>query len=197
MLHTYNMNKILSSKEICRLFGISESSLRDWEKKGHLKSVLINGIKKFSTQEVDVMFKSLNKKGKIDPLPYHDWFYWFFQSELTKVKIDNFNDYLKVFPCMEKVFKEASDHKYSSDRLENYNFEKISRPDSPLAHHKIHFVPKKTHPQLKFCSSIEPICFNVYFDEIELINNDIVMYVEYSRIEPFYIVLCYNPKENI
>jgi signal peptidase I len=189
-------NGHLSSKDVCRFFGISESTLRDWEKKGAIKSVDVNGLKKFSVQEVDVMFRSMDKKGQVNKI-FPDWFYYAYEDPVVGKKIDTWEKYLQEFPYMKGAFEEVNSHKLSDDKLENYDFDRILRANSPLAHHKVRFKPKPNHPESKGQNcKVFPIEFEISFDTIQATpvgENDRkcqMFTVDYIRISPHYVRRC-------
>lgn len=159
-------NGYLCCKDICRFFGISESTLRDWKNKGSVTSVDVNGLIKYNVKEVDIMFRSMNQKGKITRI-FPDWFYWAYENETTGRKIDTWEKYLEEFPCVKEAFDEVNNHKFSDDKLENYDFDCIARADSPLSSHKVRFKPKENHPMKKNNIQLLPIEFEVTFEVID------------------------------
>lgn len=194
-------NGFLSAKDVCRFFGISESTLRDWEKKGNVRSVSVHGLRKYHVNEIDVLFKSMAKKSQTNRL-FPDTFYWTYEDPRTGRPIGSWQDYLSRFPFMERVFGDISSHPYSVDKLDHYEFHLVKRPFSPLANHAVEFAAKNDHPLIvehgNKCE-VFPLVFDVYFDTIDAhpagkqdIRNQAFI-LDYARVDPFFVSCCFDP----
>ncbi len=176
---------MFTSKDICREFGISESTLRNWEKTRGLKFIKTNWLKRYDVQEVDAMFRESNFQYKPDDL---DWFHFTYENNVFRNK----EAYLSHFygDVLEKVFKDANNHKWSTDKLENYEFSQIKRGKSPLSHHIVVFSPKKNHRVDG--KKVKPIEFEVFCEMIDAKpvgkhKDELFFVFDYVRIEPEFI----------
>ena len=139
LIHCNNDN-LFSSLDVCRYFGIPETTLRSWEKTGKLTSVVIDGLMKYNVREIDVEYRRSKQEFRTMGL---DWSYYAYENPDSPVRKEykTKKDYFKDYPQLEKIFKEAEQHSSSYDTLENYEFGSIKRGRSPLGHHRVEFVP--------------------------------------------------------
>ncbi len=49
--------ELLTQKEVAKLFLVSRITVWKWEKEGKIKSILINGIKRFKTKEIEKLME--------------------------------------------------------------------------------------------------------------------------------------------
>lgn len=194
---------MLTSKQICQLFGISESTLRDWENKGHIESVKIDGLKKYDMHKVNVMFNSHTYKNYTPQHKFYpDWFYWRYENNEFGIKIKTTDDYFKEFPQLKKPFEDVNNHPWSNDKFENYNLHSIRRANSPLDHHKVRFEPKEDHSKKISGYNVSSLEFSIRFELVEVVPSDaedrknpsvpIFMHMAYARIDPNIITITYG-----
>lgn len=183
-------NSLMSSKEICQFFGIPESTLRHWEKTNKIKSQKVDGLKKYNVSEVDIEFRNSSIERKTF---FPDWFYYIYESPDCRRKIETLEDYYNEYPSVKGLLEEAENHSWSVDSLSNYEFSRIERGDSPLAHHKIVFKPKENHPMKRSDWTISELTFEVFFDTIdakpigEKDSKNQFFAIEYNRIVPHFV----------
>jgi len=175
---TFSSTGYVSAKDACRLFGIPESSLRNWEKKETIDVIEADGLKTYAVKDLDEMYRTMKKRGQIDRL-HPDWFYWAYEHPRYGKKIDTLAKYFNEFPHMEAVLFDIEKHKWSTTKFVYYDFVGIYRANSPLSHHLIKFESRPDNPNYQYFRpeerklKISPLRIEVTFElESDSIKTD-------------------------
>ncbi len=183
---------LFTSKDICREFGISESTLRNWEKVKDLKCAKIDGLKRYNIKEVDVVFRKSNLEYK--PYPF-DWFYFSYQDPERRYNINTKEEYFSHFgdDSLKNLFDEIEKNPWSTDKFEDYEFSEIKRGRSPLSHHRVVFRPKhQLRKTLYGDVKLLPVEFEIFCEMINATpvgehKNNLYFSFDYVRAEPNFL----------
>lgn len=55
-------NKLLNSKDVAKIFGVSTMTIRNWRLAGHLNYIKLGNVYRYSLEDIENIIKRMRKK---------------------------------------------------------------------------------------------------------------------------------------